>query len=391
MTDPVQKYDYLLKDDGPAAIVLKQPLLSVEGSDVPIFPPTYAAPKGDPNSKPRYNIDGKEGNSLTCVIDSIGSQANRVEPIFKNDKYKHLVPQIVITHGGGSTNLLDIGHRVADAMIRFSELIVEIHNAFISHRDGDPIPMAKLAPTSLVFGAWDSRGTLHKIMRLINLRIDATNVEEFTRSAQYIPATDYVGNGLIEEVDESTGSDLGFAAVPAGGQLGGVRVHGQIIRSGSLNLTTIQSLYGNHQFPDLQRYILGLALVSITAFENTAFSLRQGCQLFNHPDHPRTLQTVSSSGKMEKFPITSEEALQYATTAAEKFGVGDNRNVAFDSPLANRVRSLWTDKSIREKLKELAKTKPLTMNELDDFEVKKSKKANKKNKSDAQDKEEPDK
>src|SRR6266850_2494577 len=132
MSDLLKKYDVLLEDTGPAAIVLKQPLIPVEGPEAVIFPPTYAAPKGDADQKPRYNFDGFEGNKATaCAIDSIGSQANRVEPLFKRDKYKHLVPQIVVTHSGGATNLLDAGHRIADAIVRFSELLVDIHNAFI--------------------------------------------------------------------------------------------------------------------------------------------------------------------------------------------------------------------------------------------------------------------
>jgi CRISPR-associated protein Csb1 len=371
MSELLKKYDDLLKDTGPAAIVLKQPLIPVEGAEAVIFPPTYAAPKGDADQKPRYNLDGLEGNkAAACAIDSIGSQANRVEPLFKRDKYKHLVPQIVVTHSGGSTNLLDAGHRIADAIVRFSELLVEIHNAFTTYRDGNPEPMAKLAPTSLVFGAWDSRGTQIKIPRLINLRIDASDVQKRTRSAQYVPATDYVGNGLIDEVDESTGSDLGFAAVPATGQLGGVSAR-KIIRTGNLNLATLQSLGNGPEPTDLQRYILGLALVSLTAFENSAFTLRQGCQLVRNPDpkQPRTLKTVLASGEDADFAITAEQALEFATDAAERFVVGAARTVAFDSVLANRIRDLWTTEAAREQLKAIAKLRPLTATEIDRFEA----------------------
>ena len=122
MTDVLNKYDYLLTDDGPAAIVLKQRLQPV-GDEV-IFPPTYAAPKGDADQKPRYNRDPlgpKEDGRYVCAIDSVGSQANRIEPLFKKDKFKHLVPQIVVKHKGGETHLLDAGHRIADAIIRFSD------------------------------------------------------------------------------------------------------------------------------------------------------------------------------------------------------------------------------------------------------------------------------
>ena len=364
----LEKYDDFLKDTGPAAIVLKQPLMPVEGPEAVIFPPTYAAARGDGDKKPRYNLDGPEGNrAVACAIDSIGSQANRVEPLFKRDRYKHLVSQIVVSHGGGSTNLLDAGHRIADAIVRFSELLVDIHNAFAAYRDGNPEPMAKLAPTSIVFGAWDSRGTQIKIPRLINLRIDATDVERRSRSAQYVPATDYVGNGLIDEVDESTGSDLGFAAVPASG-LGGVRVRGEIVRTGNLNLATLQFLGNGSEPTDLQRYILGLTLVSLTVFENSAFTLRQGCQLVGHPEKQRTLKTVIASGKEGDCSLTPDDALEFASQTAANFGVGPSRTVAFDSRLANRIRKLWTVEKTRERLKELAKTRPLTMTELDAFE-----------------------
>jgi CRISPR-associated protein Csb1 len=227
--------------------------------------------------------------------------------------------------------------------------------------------MAKLAPTSLVFGAWDSRGTQIKIPRLINLRIDATDVERRSRSAQYVPATDYVGNGLIDEVDESTGSDLGFAAVPASG-LGGVRVRGEIVRTGNLNLATLQSLGNGSEPTDLQRYILGLALVSLTVFENSAFTLRQGCQLVGHPEKQRMLKTVLASGKEAECSLTPDDALEFANQTAANFGVGPSRTVAFDSRLANRIRKFWTVEKTRERLKELAKTRPLTMTELDAFE-----------------------
>jgi hypothetical protein len=108
-------------DRGPAAIVLKQWLKPV-GSDV-FFPPTYANPsqrKGDP---PVYNVDRFENASHSvCVIDSIPSQANRIEPAFGrvSDKEGHpirLVPTIIVkakVNGQEKeVNLLEAGHRAA--------------------------------------------------------------------------------------------------------------------------------------------------------------------------------------------------------------------------------------------------------------------------------------
>ena len=127
MTDLLNKYDHLLKDDGPAAIVMKQWLKPV-GDEV-IFPPTYANPsqkKGDP---PVYNLDRFESRSV-CVIDSIPSQANRIEPEFAIIAEGKLVPKVVIKveTTGEEVDLLTAGHRAADAIIRFSTLGEEIRN-----------------------------------------------------------------------------------------------------------------------------------------------------------------------------------------------------------------------------------------------------------------------
>ena len=62
--------------------------------------------------------------------------------------------------------------------------------------------LAKLAPTSLVFGAWDSRDTQAKLPRLIASTIRAYNVRKLRRSAQFVPAVDYVSEGLLEEPDD---------------------------------------------------------------------------------------------------------------------------------------------------------------------------------------------
>src|SRR6185437_16704583 len=61
--------------DGPVALHSRQKLLPVEGEDGVIFPPTYA--------DIGYNIDTLSDGSQVATIDSVGAQANRMEPIFK--------------------------------------------------------------------------------------------------------------------------------------------------------------------------------------------------------------------------------------------------------------------------------------------------------------------
>ncbi len=102
-------FDHYLNDDGPAALVLREHLMPVEGVDGVVFPATFAAGDGFPGG---YNIDPPPTREEpwktpnVCLIDSIGSQANRIEPLFMQPKYEHLVPQVVIEAVEHKVNLL---------------------------------------------------------------------------------------------------------------------------------------------------------------------------------------------------------------------------------------------------------------------------------------------
>jgi CRISPR-associated protein Csb1 len=132
--------------NGPVALHLKQKLLSVEGESGVIFPPTYA--------DIGYNIDTLSDGTKVVTIDSVGSQANRIEPIFKCEPYSKLVPQIDIRYGNDkSISILEAGHRLGDALIRSTELKQQAQDAFKLLLDNnDASAIAKFAPTSLVFG-----------------------------------------------------------------------------------------------------------------------------------------------------------------------------------------------------------------------------------------------
>ncbi|MEX0741993.1 MAG: type I-U CRISPR-associated RAMP protein Csb1/Cas7u, partial [Phycisphaeraceae bacterium] len=224
MPDNLTQFDHLLADNGPAAITLKQPLKPV-GEDV-VFPPTYAAPKDDRSGKPRYNIDtfGSGDNTRSvCTLDSVPSQINRIEPAFATIADGRLVPRVIVTakqkDGSVQVDLLEAGHRAADAIVRFSGLAEELEAVFKARLKGDSLPLAKIAPTSLVFGVWDSRATGTKVPRLLNAIIRAYDVDELTRSAQYVPALpDYAEAGVGSDTVKKL-SEHGMAAVPASGQL----------------------------------------------------------------------------------------------------------------------------------------------------------------------------
>ena len=181
---------------GPVALHLKQKLLPVEGEGGVIFPPTYA--------DIGYNIDELSDGTKVVTIDSVGSQANRMEPIFKRAPYAALVPQIEIEYGNEKIiSILEAGHRLGDAVVRSTDLRERAEKAFRLLLDaGDASEIAKLAPTSLVFGVWDSRDTQAKLPRIVQSVVRAWDVDVLKRSAQYNPAARLRRLGCLSEEDK---------------------------------------------------------------------------------------------------------------------------------------------------------------------------------------------
>ena len=332
---------------GPVALTLRQKLLPVEGADSVIFPPTYAGIG--------YNVDTLSDGTKVATIDSVGAQANRLEPLFKvagngtvENPLAELVPQVNIAYGDGkSVSILDAGHRLGDALIRSTELATEANEAFRAYQDtGDASGIARLAPTSVLFGAWDSRDTQAKLPRILQSVIRAWDVDELTRSAQYNPPVDYaalevfsedVKKKVEEEVQKAGGkakspwAQRGFVHVPATEQHGGIVVHGEIRRDVTINLIALRRLQGDDG-PVLRRYVLGLALAAATA-PLDGF-LRQGCLITPDPAAPGIWQGVERDGVRHEVALDEKTALALAQRAAKDFGVAADRTVAFDKALA---------------------------------------------------------
>jgi len=340
----------MLAENGPAALVCRQWLMPAEGRDAVIFPPTFAAPEG--GGKAGYNIDevrdGDDPNKVIriAIIDTVGSQANRMEPLFKkvngvDTPYSRLVPQIEIKAGNKIVNLLDAGHRAADAIVRYSALGPTLREAFDTYQQsGDATQLAKLAPTSLVFGAWDSRDTQVKLPRLVASTIRAYDVAELKRSAQYNPPIDYIGLGLIEGAEDKkvldAASELGFRHAPAGGTHGGVIVRGEIRREAILSLVGLRAVGPKGPSGDaLRRYILGLALVAM--IHDREHNLRQGCLLVQDPEKKPLWELVAHDGARTSYSPDGATALAFAEQAARAFGVGQSGTMDFDVKAANEA------------------------------------------------------
>jgi CRISPR-associated protein Csb1 len=389
----LDQFDAWLTNDTVAALTAHQLLEPVEGPGGVIFPPTFAAE--DEDAKGNYNIDSfgggysarieydppkqasvstdirHESGRNVCLIDSVGAEANRIEPLFKPEKcqgrYAGLVPQVVIRAGTRTVNLLDAGHRAGDAIVRFTKFGEKVFEAFRAlNETGDASKLAKLAPTSLVFGVWDSRGTQEKIPRAFRSVVRATDIVPMTRSAQYNRATKYVEYGVLsEELDKGKGKDSvfareGFKDNPATGAPGGVIVRGEIRRDMTINLSAIRRLRvplaGDPTKDDLgetlklRRYILGLSLVAALARSEDRYNLREGCQLRMKPGHKTTWREVQFEGDdVERTGLTEDVAGDYAKLAAAAFGVETYPEFEFDKKTAEKWLAL--DKKQQDKLR----------------------------------------
>lgn len=330
-------------DDGSAAVALhlRQKLLPVEGEGGVIFPPTYA--------DIGYNIDELADGTKVATIDSVGSQANRMEPIFKQPPYASLVPQIDIAYGNEKVvSILEAGHRLGDALIRCVgedketrfDLRQAAQDAFRSLLDrNDASEIAKLAPTSLVFGAWDSRDTQAKLPRIVQSVIRAWNVEVLHRSAQYNPPVDYAALGVFGEEEKakqegdpkSPLAKRGFVHVPAANAVGGIIAHGPIVRDVTINLVALRRLSGEDTVK-LRRYVLGLSLVAATAPLDPF--LRQGCLIVPDPSSEAEWVLVERSGNRSPVALSAQIAADYAIAAAAAFGVGPSRRLPFSNERA---------------------------------------------------------
>lgn len=359
--------DSWLAADGPVALRLRQKLVPVEADESGrgvIFPPTYA--------DIGYNIDTLPDGTRVATIDSVGSQANRLEPVFKSTKDENgnelnplasLVPQIeIILHRAEGKkgnkkqegedghiekrSLLDLAHRSADAVVMACPTLApEIAKAFEALRNaGNAAPLAAIAPTSLVFGVWDSRGgSGEKRPRLVRSIIRAWDVEVLHSAAQFNSVWKALSDEQKAELEKEAKakkiklSVKGFADAPATFRpdknqfingapnpearvLGGVLAKGPIERDVTINLVALRGIRGKDaaETAEVQKYLLGLALLAATA--DLELFLREGC-LLRYADKEDKWTAVPRRGEPgEKDKVTlPKDLVAYATAAAAPF------------------------------------------------------------------------
>lgn len=313
----------------PAAIRITEILEPIGGPHTPIFPPTYPGAGNNPQydlSGPEYDKNGEVIRYSHCVIDKVPSQANRMEPAFLSEKLKHLVPPVSVCLYSDkqeenaptrTKSLLEVPHRIADFRIRCCpELVTKITNAISEFdRKGNALPLVKIAPTSLIFGFWDSRGQGFKHPRLLSARIDASQTRELRGHASYNgpysleEVLNIVGenNRNLVEKDKkkkSPASRAGAVNALDGPSPAGVLVDGEIKRVATISLTDICRFSCFKEKTDevdteitltVRRYLLGLALLAEDFQRNSgSYRLRSGCELVVQHDGGPHFQLVGN-------------------------------------------------------------------------------------------------
>ena len=166
-----------------AALRRRQKLQPVGGPGDKVFPPTF---KGAVYAMEQRRVQGRDEPVNCVLLDSVQSQANRMElalqealdmgkikiPLLEVDFTEHDPTDNVendetnerLIDAVGKITSLQVPHRVADAILRDSEL------GDVAFRKSDKgkalntislanaTPLFALCPTALLFGMWDSTG-----------------------------------------------------------------------------------------------------------------------------------------------------------------------------------------------------------------------------------------
>ncbi len=341
-------------------------LPTVEGSRV--MPPTFANAKEGKSGhlfEKRVRPDGQEVQAV--LLDSVGSSANRVEEALLDamGSGELTLPDLLLeVRGYGELSTLQLPHRCFDAYLREGLL------------DGEPFPTSPIgcrlgaatpreataifehAPVSLLCGAWDSHGDKgglgSRFARVLCAELVGLGVLEGRRAAQKTdPLVERPGEvPTYRPEDESTTftldekaakiakqkpvqvklSEIGFGAVPAGDQHGGVTLeHAEqqvVISLGQLRrLRFPMDDADDDERNQAGRAVLAtLGILGVELQRDRGFSLRSGCELSleTEPqweivartlDDVRVLEVDGSAGARSLF----EEAVEHAAKAGLSF------------------------------------------------------------------------
>lgn len=182
-----------------------------------VFPPTLS---GGVYAFEKRRISA-EKNENTVLLDSVQSQANRMEiallKAYRSGELK--IPLLQVDFAPdfpevGKITTLDAPHRIADAIFRDSLLQgkrfreSDVGKEFESANTRNSTPLLKYCPQALIFGVWDSTGAAgglgNKFQRLITSEIVGFGVEPGVHTSSRI---DPLGIAKVPDFYEGVNGD----------------------------------------------------------------------------------------------------------------------------------------------------------------------------------------
>lgn len=343
-----------------AAIRRIRRLQPVGGSGDKVFPPTY--PGEGRNAPPRHVFELRrfDGKDILCVlIDSVQSQANRLEEALKNLRMSTGLsfPVIAVDFKGtpvadlGQITSLDAPHRVFDAIIRDSQKgnvrfrDTEEGKRLVEAKAQNAAAVFELSPTALLFGAWNSTGQGGGLGA------------KFPRCL----VSEIVGVGVATDAEgKASGQRTGSRVDPLGIR-SGVKVYKDVdgdwtldapkkaeaLKPSEINHSniapTVQQLgvsieYALHTFvlscaalrrlrfvdPNqvtaadgaAQTALAALGLAALVAQDRDGYALRSRCDLVAQEGQGATLEIVKSDGSREPADLSGDAAVALLKSAA---------------------------------------------------------------------------
>lgn len=346
-------------------------LCSVGGDGDKIFPPTYSSDRrADKYSKENRVIGGKV--SATVLLDSVQSQANRIEAALQElyDSGRLDLPMVQVSFPEdlgsiGRVTVLQAPHRLADAILRDSTIKENGKEVawresgpgrrFIQSTTADASGILGLAPTALLLGMWDSTGGTgsagNKFARALvseivgheakvgekpQSRIDPLQIEK-SAGPLYEHATEQWtldpkqavkdDDGNPKVLESGDGSSKGAPSAVNHGNIvpsidteaGGVSV--EFARQTSvLSLTRLRMLkFGNDTQASIEArtYLAALGLVCLIAQKSQGYWLRSRCELVPIPEKAGSLELVGADGQVSVLGnLSLDHALELLSDAA---------------------------------------------------------------------------
>jgi len=280
--------------------------------------PSYAG-ESKSGKGPRYVTWGDKDSN--AVLDSVQSQANRIEAIFT--EYKDLVPATQVVYPDCTIPLVEVPHRGADPAISyyFRKELDALTKA--------PGALAKLNPTAFLFGICDIRnGRNIRLTRAIASDVTIRNgVMRPSASSLSTPLSNETRGKYAEQCShyKLDLAEIGLEQIPAWSERGTIDASTATITRTVVFSVEVFDRYKNDRA--LYDYLLGLAVVAVLA--PTTSVLRSGTTLVRQS---RKVQLFEDLKPAENVPEDGlfDEVLTFARAAAKKFGVGEAKTLTVD-------------------------------------------------------------